>query len=242
MARRMLERWGMKTHTPTPHAGRRKATGGFTFVEVLLANLVVGLALGAVMEANSVVLALARKSHDINTAMLYGQERVEQIRNQAWPDMTSPGYYTSQYFAAVPSSAAGLAGPANLTETVTVEPYGIGSSGTALIVQSTGGAAPTVVQQGAGLQGQLMARVRINLTWTGQAGRTHQHEVDTVISSSSGITAASLPAMGIFAGGVFDSSVSSVTPTGGTVTTVAPTGNNGNGKGQGNIGGKTGQG
>ena len=78
----------------------------------MIATLVVALALGAIMEANSVVLNLSRKAHDVNTATLYTQERVEQIRNAAWPDIVSSSYFKTLYFSSanLPSSASGLAG------------------------------------------------------------------------------------------------------------------------------------
>jgi prepilin-type N-terminal cleavage/methylation domain-containing protein len=237
----------MRRHATPNSRPTRGSNSGFTFIEVLVATLVVGLAIGAVLEANSVVLALGKKSHDVDSAMLYAQERIETLRNVTWLELTSSSYFTTQYFATVPMSAAGLSGPGNITETVTVEPYGAGATGTAMIIQSAAGGAPQVLQAGSGLPGQLMGRVCVNIQWTGNSGITHQHEVDTIISSSSGITTASLPAMGAFAGGAFNTSSSGSTSTSSsssttTTTTTTTTGNNGNGNGQGNVGGKSSKG
>lgn len=258
----------------TPHLRTyRKPNKAFTYVEVLAATLVVGVALSAIFEVNSLILRMSKSAHDVNAAMLYTQERVEQIRNTDWPDMVSGSYFLNQYFTVTPASAALLAGPGNITETVTVEAYPPPSdptTTTSLIVQQIGAAGAQITQPPANLAGQLMARVHVKIQWMGEDNRSHTHETDTVISSSSGVTTASLPAMGAFAGGAFDNSTSSsssstTTTTGTTTTTTTDTttttttdtttsgnngngngignsGNNGNGNGQGNVGGKTGKG
>jgi len=221
----------------------RRSLHAFTFVEVMIATAVVAIALGAVLQVNSIILSMSKGAHDTNAAMLYNQERIEQLRDMDWPDMISGSYYTSQYFNITPASAAGLSGAGNVTETVTVEPYpaptGANANGTAaLVVVKAGNAAPQVVNPGSNLSKFLMARVRVNIQWMGEDGRTHQHESDTLISSSSGITSSSLPAMGAFAGGTFDgsSTTTTTTTTSGSGTTTTTTGNNGNGNGSGNSG------
>ncbi len=229
-----------------------RSKSAFTYIEALVATAVVALALGAAMEANSIVFNTSRKAHDVNTATLYVQERVEQLRNVAWPDMMSSSYFTGTYFGSVPSSASGLGGSSNITESISIEAFPPTTGPTPMVIQSTLGGTPQVLQPGSGLVGQMMARVRVHIQWTGQGGKLAQHEVDTVISSSSGITAASLPGMGAFAGGANGSSSStssssssdssSSSSSSSTTTTTDTTGNSGNGKGQGNVGGKNGKG
>ncbi len=237
---------------PNATRGRRvPSNSAFTFVEVMIATLVVAFALGAVMQGNSVVLALSRKAHDVNTATMYTQERVEQIRDAAWPDMMSGSYFTSTYFAKVPSSATGLGGKGNITETVTILPYNSTAVCTPLIVTCVGTGTPTVTQQQSGVSSLLSAQVKISVSWTGTGGNTYTREVSTVISSSNGINTASLPLNWMFPNQAFSSgsgtSSGGTTTTGGdttgtTTTTTTTTGNNGNGKGQGNVGGKNGKG
>lgn len=214
----------------TPRAGE----AGITIVETVFALVIMGITIGGVMLMNSQQLKMVKSVRDTNAAALCMQERVEQMRIATWPQMTNTTYLRDTYFASTPRSAAPLG---SFVEKVTVQPYvSVASTSSALptvasqiVVQRKNGQ-PAEIVSSADLSGERLARVLVDLTWTGKEGAPHSRQYTTVISNS-GVNRFTLPAMG-------DGSQSPGNSSGGTTTGGTTTGN-GNGNGNGSSSGTT---
>ncbi|MHA3774737.1 prepilin-type N-terminal cleavage/methylation domain-containing protein [Verrucomicrobiota bacterium sgz303538] len=218
-----------------PH---RSSSAGFSFVEALIAISIIAISLGALMTLNGQQLRVVKIARDTNAATLYQQERVEQLRQMRWPDLTSSDFVANTYMRNRPRSKAALD---QISETVTIAAYPVATQGSkALRVdQSTDGTATVdSTQNGFALANERLVRVDLLLKWKGADGRQRERSTATLISDS-GITRNSLPAMGAISGGVNDPFAN--LPATNTTTSTGTGNGNGNGNGNGtNNGGNNG--
>src|SRR5581483_8558252 len=104
-----------------------------------------------------------------------------------------------------------------------------------------------ILVSGDGLSTQRLAKVDLQVSWSGADGRIRTRATTTLISNG-GISRMNLPAFGAAASGTASTTTTTTTTSGssgtsssGTTTTTTTSGNNGNGNGRGNVGGKSGK-
>ncbi len=237
---------------------RRHKIGGFT-----LAESVISLGIGTVAIVGGMTLSqhemkLVKSVRQSNAASHSLEERIEQLRLVNWRQMTDAQHLISYYFPKRPASGSALP---RLTERVSVTAYPDSSVCSPLIVETNEAGTPTVINPGSGFDTQRLARVNVQVKWSGSDGKIRVRELASIISNA-GINATSLPVFGADSSnstststntsgttGATDTTTTSGTTTDststGTTTTTTTTdttsGNNGNGNGRGNAGGQSGK-
>ncbi len=154
---------------------------GFTLVEVLVALGVVAVGfLGAfamVLQAGK----LASASEEDGLVVSGLEQRIDQIRTLAWPELTDGTGVTSKVWTARPESLSGIA---VAQETFTISGYDL-TSGQVLQATWNGTAAPTTTFSGGAQALNTAAALKVvaTLTWTGRrSSRTQTRSLVTVIS------------------------------------------------------------
>ena len=99
---------------------RRSCEAGFTFVENLIAMVIVVLFFSALYGLNSQALYLLNSGREALVANVCLRDRVEQLRNCTWTQLTDSTYLRTSVLNSSPSGAANLG---NLTETLTINSY-----------------------------------------------------------------------------------------------------------------------
>ena len=245
---------------------RRHKIGGFS-----LAESVVSLGIGTVAIVGGMTLSqhemkLVKSVRQTNAASHALEERIEQLRLVNWRQMTDAQHLMSFYFPKRPASGSALPG---LTERVTVTAYPDPSVCTPLVIQTNEAGTPTVINAGSGFDTQRLARVNVQVKWSGSEGKVRVRELASIISNA-GINATSLPVFGSDSSnststsstttgtatgtttGTTDTTTGTTSTTTGTTTgttsttttstsTGTTTSNNGNGNGRGNAGGQSGK-
>ena len=126
---------------------------GFTLIEVLFAILLIGTSLICVLMLFSRSTAMIAQANDLVTATAILQEQIELIRTQEYADIIST------YSSPTTFTSASFADMNNPVGTITVDfPYGTSAPENSL------------------------ARVTVNLTWTGGGGRNFSKSLVTMIS------------------------------------------------------------
>lgn len=192
---------------------RRHGTQGFSVAEAVIAVAIISLTLGAMMTLNGHQLRMVKISRDMNAATLYQQERVEQLRQTRWPNLTDGAFISGTYMVKRPQSEMALN---QISESITISAYPAPVAGSkALTVSQASGGSPTVdsTNNGYALGNERLVKVEMHLAWKGADGRAKNRTTTTLISNS-GVTRSNLPALGPIAGGAWDS-FSTPPPTGG---------------------------
>jgi hypothetical protein len=173
------------------------------------------------------------------------------MRLADWRKITSESYLRNTLLANSTQSATPLN---NLSEKVTVEAYPDSTVAQKLVVQRYANGERVTLISGSGLATQRMAKVELQVAWTGSDGRSRSRATTTLMSNG-GISRMNLPAMGSAAGAPTTTSPTptptptetsdptatpspTATPTPTPTPTPIPTGN---GNGRGNVGGKSGK-
>jgi general secretion pathway protein I len=63
---------------------RRTAHAGFTLLEVLVAIMIVGMSLGAILHQFALASRAGAASHDVTRATLYAREMLEELKTQQY--------------------------------------------------------------------------------------------------------------------------------------------------------------
>jgi len=221
----------------------RPHRAAFTLIEVLVAAGVAAVGFLAVILLNTANLRYVKSSRQSNAATLCLQERAEQLRLADWRKITSPSYLCDTLLATSAKSAAPLS---EISEKVTVTAFPDETAAQKLVVQrNTNGTRVTLVS-GDGLLTQRLAKVELQVNWTGSDGRSRTRATTTLMANG-GISRMNLPAFGAAAGAPDSSPPPATTPapTGPTATpspTATPTPTpSAIKKGRGNVGGKSGK-
>ena len=169
----------------------RRSACGFTLVEVLVALgiVVIGFlcAYGTVLHSGKLVSA-AEEAAFVSSGL---EQRIDQLRELAWPELTDGTGITGKVWTAPPQSVSGLT---ISQETLSIAPYGLA---TAKTLQATwlASCSPSLSFT-AGAQDLSAAnavKVIATLTWTGRRSSHQQTQSIVTVISRGGISKSDLP-------------------------------------------------
>jgi prepilin-type N-terminal cleavage/methylation domain-containing protein len=168
----------------------RPSEAGFTLVEVIVALGVVVIGfLGAYATVlQSGKLASAAEEEGLVCSGL--EQRIDQLRELTWPQLTDGTGVTGQVWTARPEPMAGIT---VTEETLTISPYDLTTAKTLQAVW-TGVAAPTIsFTAGAdALSAAAAVKVVATLTWTGRRSQRAQTRSLVTVISRGGISKSDL--------------------------------------------------
>jgi prepilin-type N-terminal cleavage/methylation domain-containing protein len=155
-----------------------KSEEGFTLVENLIAMAIVLLFFAALFAVNSQGLYLLNSGRQAVVANVCLRDRVEQLRDCSWAQLTDSTYLQTSVLNSAPSGASNLG---QLTETVTVNSYPIAVNPPISVARSNGTA--SVVSTNASIANGALVRVDNTLTWTaGLGGRARTQATSTLMA------------------------------------------------------------
>jgi len=150
---------------------------GFTFVENLVAMVIVVLFFGALYGINSQGLYVLNSGREAVVANVCLRDRIEQLRNCTWAQLTDPTYLRNSVLNSSPSGAAYLN---SVTETLTINSYPV--AGNPIILTRTNGSA-SVTSGNAALASSTLVRVDEVFSWTaGPGGRPRMQATTTLLA------------------------------------------------------------
>ena|SRR5438477_8166964 len=156
----------------------RKSQDGFTFVENLIAMAIVLLFFAALFAVNSQALYLLNSGREAVVANVCLRDRVEQLRDCTWAQLTDSNYLRTSVLNSAPSGSSNLG---QLTETVTVNSYPVAGNPPISVVRNNGSV--SVVSTNAAIANGALVRVDDTLSWTaGPGGRARQQATSTLMA------------------------------------------------------------
>lgn len=144
------------------HLHAKASSAGFSLVESAIAVAISVLFLSSVFTMNIATMDSIRSSKESVAASQVLQQRIESLRIANWQQITSASWLAANSLNA---SAAGADVLANLTETLTLVPYGSANVGNTQLVRNSSGA--SVVTQNAGLLTENAVKAIWTVTYTG---------------------------------------------------------------------------
>ena len=154
------------------------AEEGFTFVENLIAMVIVVLFFAALFAVNSQGIYLLNSGREAIVASVCLRDRVEQLRNCTWTQLTDSTYLRTSVFNSAPVGASNLG---TLTETITINSYPIAVNPPISVVRSNGAA--SVVTTNAAIASGTLVRIDDTLSWTaGPGGRSRRQATSTLMA------------------------------------------------------------
>jgi hypothetical protein len=170
-----------------PSSSRALRAKGFTLVDVMGAVLVIGLALSGVFVANTRALGMIKSAKQAAVASKCLQQRIEQIRNYNWTQVTD-AVAMQDLYGTPPLPSIELPG---FSEQVTISAYtppippASPTVPTAPFLQITRGNDGTValVSDNANLVSQPEVRVDVQITWPGPNAVTRTRETSVVVAN-----------------------------------------------------------
>ena len=167
----------------------RPGTRGFTLVDVMAAVLVIALSLAALFAANSRAMGLLRSAKQAAVASKCLQQRIEQIRNYNWTQVTDAAAMQDLY-STPPLPSAELPG---FSEQVTVSAFTPTTSsdgsaspaptGSLLQITRNNGGTVTLVSDSVDLGSQPTVRVNVQITWPGPGGTNRLRETSVIVAN-----------------------------------------------------------
>ena len=144
---------------------------GFTFVENLVALTITSLCFAAVYALSSQTLYLLNSSSEAVTAEQTLQDRMEQVRNSRWPQVTDSSFIQSGILSLAPSATLN-----QTVETITISGWPVPASPahnpTFTVVRQNGVA---TVQSGGDSASAFnsfdLARVDVTISWSASPGQ-----------------------------------------------------------------------
>jgi hypothetical protein len=156
----------------------RKSQDAFTFIENIFAMAIVVLFFCALYAMSSQSLYMLNAGRGAVVADESLQDRIEQLRNCTWSQLTDASYLQS---SVLNSSTNGGAHLGRVTETVTVNAYPIALSPPTSVVRSNGSA--NITTANASIANGDLVRVDSTLTWTaGPGGRARTQATTALIA------------------------------------------------------------
>lgn len=156
-----------------------RCAAAFTFVENIFALAIVAISFVALFTLNTQCLYLLNSGRGAVFATQSLQDRVEQLRNCTWSQLTDASYIQS---SVLNSSTNGMQNLGQVTETVTVNAYPTPLSPPNSVVWSNGSA--STVSSNASIANGDMVRVDIVLAWTRLGNRARTKAMTTVIAKN----------------------------------------------------------
>lgn len=162
-------------------------SAAFTFVDVVAALLIVGLAFAGIFAANSRALSLVKSAKQAAVASKCLQQRIEQLRNYNWTQATDSSALQDLYLVP-PLPSVELPG---FSERLTISSFTPASSGSASpapsgtllqIIRGTNGAV-SLVSDNTDLVDQRLVRVDVRIAWPGPGGGQRIRETSVVIAN-----------------------------------------------------------
>jgi Tfp pilus assembly protein PilV len=151
---------------------------GFTFIENLVAMVIVVLFFGALYAINSQGLYVLNSGREAVVANVCLRDRVEQLRNCTWAQLTNLPYLRTNVFNSTPGGATNLT---DLTETLTINSYPV--AGNPPISLTCANGSVTVTSNNAAIANSTLVRVDEVLSWTaGPGGRPRVQATTTLIA------------------------------------------------------------
>jgi hypothetical protein len=149
--------------------------------------LVVGLAFAGVFAANSRALSLVKSAKQAAVASKCLQQRIEQVRNYNWTQVTDATAMQDLY-SLPPLPSVELPG---FSEQVSISAFTPGASGTPspaptgtplLITRSSAGVV-TLVTDNPTLVSERLIRVNVQISWPGPGGNTRLRETSVIVGN-----------------------------------------------------------
>lgn len=144
------------------HLHAKASSAGVSLVESLIAVAISVLFLSSVFTMNISALDSIRCSKESVAASQVLQQRIESLRIANWQQITSASWLAAN---SLNTSAAGADVLRNLTETLTLVPYGSASVGNTKLVRSSSGT--SIVNQNAGLLTENAVKAIWTVTYNG---------------------------------------------------------------------------
>jgi Tfp pilus assembly protein PilE len=166
----------------------RRLQQGFSLVDVLVALLIIGVGLATLFAANSRAMSMLRSAKQAAVASKCLQQRIEQIRNYNWTQVTDAQSMQDLY-AVPPLPSIELPG---FSEQVIISQY------TPALLQNTAAPAPSppylqitrandgtvaLVSDNTALVNGPSVRVDVQITWPGAIGATRMRETSVIIAN-----------------------------------------------------------
>jgi type II secretory pathway pseudopilin PulG len=164
-----------------PNRQRRLARfpAAFTFIENVFAMAIIAIFFVAVFALNTQCLYLLNSGRGAAFATESMQDRLEQLRNCTWSQLTDASYIQS---SVLNSSTNGMQNLGQVTETVTVNAYPTPLTPPTSVVRSNGSA--STVSSNASIANGDMVRVDVVLAWTRLGNRARTEAMTTVIAKN----------------------------------------------------------
>jgi len=137
---------------------QRASSDGFSLVESSIAVGISVLFLSSVFTMNISAVDSIRGSKESVAASQVLQQRIESLRIANWQEITTASWLATN---SLNTSAAGSEVLKNLSETLTLEPYGSANVGNTQLIRDSSGST-TIVSQNAG----LLTENAIKAIWT----------------------------------------------------------------------------
>lgn len=168
-------------------ASRIRSSQGFTFIDVMGALLVVGLAFAGVFAANSRALSLVKSAKQAAVASKCLQQRIEQIRNYNWTQLTDATAMQDLY-SVPPLPSVELPGFSEQVSISAFTPASSGAqsaapSGSQLTITRTSGGVVTLGTDSVDLVSQPLVRVTVQISWPGPGGNPRIRETSVIVAN-----------------------------------------------------------
>jgi prepilin-type N-terminal cleavage/methylation domain-containing protein len=154
------------------------AEQGFTFIENLIAMAIIVLFFGALFAVNSQGLYLLNSGREAVVANVCLRDRVEQLRDCSWVQLTDSTYLRTSVLNSAPTGSSNLG---QLTETLAINSYPDAVNPPISVVRSNGSV--SVASTNAAIANGALIRVDATLSWTaGPGGRPRSQTTSTLIA------------------------------------------------------------
>jgi len=157
-----------------------KKTGGFTYVEVMVAVAIVAIFFGALYALNANCLYLLSAGRQAAAAAQSLQDRLEQFRRCSWTQLTDASYIKNNILNTSTTSGYNIAGS---TETVTLNTYPLATTTPTTIVRANG--TTTTISTNSNLVNTDLVRIDVALNWSSNVGkRARSQSISSLIAKN----------------------------------------------------------
>ena len=157
---------------------RRITHSGFTLVDSMVAIVLAAGGFAALSALGGQCVYMINSGKELISAQQALQNRVEQLRNLPWTQVTSSSYLANNVLSTTPSQNGSYLN--NLSETISVNAYPTPSPSPGIKLTVSNGAVATNSTNSAIAQGTL-CRIDVTESWTaGRSGRARSISTSTV--------------------------------------------------------------